>query len=757
MEFRKRFLAASRVVPLVSICIAAATALPAIGAEVKPAVDAGVTNEVIVTARRREETIQKVPLAISAFTAQDLDRTGTTNIGDLSEVIPSVTLEPSRATNSTLTAFIRGVGQQDPLAGFEQGVALYIDDVYIARPQGALLDIFDIERIEVLRGPQGTLYGRNAVGGAIKYVTRRLGPDPEASARLSYGSYNQIDAVGSFSAPVSDVLRVGGAVATLNHGGYGKNLTTGKGNYNKQVLAGRFSVEYLPSNALFVRLTGDYTLDDSNPVAGHRVFPAAVSGTPVLSNVYDTYAGASINASTAGINGKNQVKSRGIHGLIEWHPTDMVTLKSITAYRKDDTKSVIDFDSLAVDDFDAPVTYNNKQFSQEVQALYQSSRLNGVLGFYYLDAKAANDFDVVLGQTGRVVYGLPLTAYTGGSVNTNAWSIFGDVTYDITDAFSLSLGGRYTSDKRSADIFRANYFGEGSPFFGNTSASLIAVTSDFQASRRFTNFTPRAVLSYEASDNVNTYVSYSKGFKAGSFDPRGANFSTPEVENGYLPETLDSYEAGIKAALPNGRGHVNMDVFYSNYNNMQIPGSLPIDTNGDGINDDFVGAVTNAGKSVIKGIEVESQFLIITGLSVTANMSLLDPTIKHWIVNGVDVADQRRIQNTPKFMAFVGANYSFDLASGMMNLNGGWSHKSSTVQFETPVPEIDQKAYDLFNASVVWTSADGHWSIGIHGKNLSNKHYKTSGYNFPTLGLEDNVTVFYGAPRTVTGTVEFKM
>lgn len=166
-------------------------------------------EEVVVTARRRSENLQDVPIAVTAISGLELSLRGAADITELAQSIPSVTLEPSRATNTTLTAFIRGVGQQDPLAGFEQGVALYLDDVYLARPQGALLDIYDVERIEVLRGPQGTLYGRNAVGGAIKYVTRRLSDEVEGSIRASYGAYDQMDLVGRISAPVTDALRVG--------------------------------------------------------------------------------------------------------------------------------------------------------------------------------------------------------------------------------------------------------------------------------------------------------------------------------------------------------------------------------------------------------------------------------------------------------------------------------------------------------------------------------------------------------------------
>lgn len=713
--------------------------------------------EIVVTARRREENLQDVPVAVTAFSAQTLQQVGATDLSDIAEFTPSVTLEPSRATNSTLTAFIRGVGQQDPLAGFEPGVALYVDDVYIARPQGALLDIFDIQRIEVLRGPQGTLYGRNAIGGAIKYVTRPLGDQFQLHVKGTVGTYDQRDLVATVAAPISDKVRIGASVASLYHAGYGRNLTTHKGNYDKDVLAGRLSLELLPTDDLTIRFAGDYTRDTSDPVAGYRPYPAAYSGYPVLHNLRDTLAGAAINASTAGIHGNNEVTSKGLSAHVDWHASDTATFKSITAYRKDYTQSVIDFDSLPVDDFDAPVIYDNHQFSQEFQLLLNFGRLNGVVGAYYLDAHAANDFDVVLGELGRLYYGAPLTAYTGGKVDTKAWSLFSDFTYDLTEAASVSAGLRYTNDKRSADIFRANYLGEGSPFFGNTSAVFLAATSDYQASRTFRDLSPRLVFSYKFNPDVNGYVSFSQGFKAGSFDPRGSNFATPDVVKGYKPETLNSYEAGLKSTLFDGKARANIALFYSDYKDMQIPGSLPIDTNGDGINDSFVGAVTNAGKATIQGIEFEGEARLTDALTLQASLSALDPKIDRWIVNGVNVASQRRIQNTPKFMSMLGLNYAFDVSSGSMNLNANWSHKSAIVQFETPVPEIDQGPYDLVNASVAWTSQDGRWTAGLYGKNLTDTSYRTAGYNFPTLGLENNITVFYGPPRTVSFTVDYRI
>jgi iron complex outermembrane receptor protein len=745
--FRKPLIAAT--------LLASAGAVPTVVAQGESSL---ALEEVVVTARRRAESLQDVPIAVTALTGDALTMRGAQDITELAQQVPSVTLEPSRATNTTLTAFIRGVGQQDPLAGFEQGVALYLDDVYLARPQGALLDIYDVERIEVLRGPQGTLYGRNAVGGAIKYVTRRLSDELDVRLRGSYGTYDQTDLVGTISAPVTDGFRVGATVASFNRDGFGENLTTGQDQYNKDIFGYRLSAEFEPTESILIRAAYDNTDDKSNAVAGWRPRPGAFSGAPVLGDVFDTTAGASDLPTTAGIDGNNQVESEGWMVSVDWDVSPEMTLRSITAQREDYTESVIDFDSLATPDFDAPVIYDNEQFSQEFQLLYNAERWNLVLGYYYLDAEAANDFDVVLGLLAPG----GLTAYTGGTVETEAWSVFADFTYELTDRWSLSLGGRYTEDERRADIFRGTYLGTGSPFFGNDSAILLAATSDYEAERTYYDFSPRVNLSYALTDTMNIYGGYSQGWKAGSFDPRGANFATPAVEEGFDAEELDSWEVGLKSTWWDGRATTNVALFYSDYQDMQIPGSVGVDTDGDGVNDSFVGTVTNAGESEISGIEVEANFVLTPNLSAQFSASFLDASFKEYLVNGIDVSDDRDIQNTPEEMVFAGLTYSTDVAGGELMINANYSYKGDIQQFEIASDDIDQEAYGLLNASIVWTSGSEQWLVGLHGKNLTDEEYRTAGYCFglsgcpSALGLEDNTTVFFGPPLTGFVTVEYR-
>lgn len=740
---------------------------------------------IIVTARRREEKLVDVPIAVTAYSGEALEQAGAIDITDVAQTTPNTTLEVSRGTNSTLSAFIRGVGQQDPVSGFEQGVGIYLDDVYLSRPQAAVLDIYDVERIEILRGPQGTLYGRNTIGGAVKYVTRQLPQDFSLKLRGTYGTYDQADGVLTVSVPVHDIVRIGGSVARLSRGGFGDNFTTGLENYNKDIWAGRATLEIGGyGEPVLIRVSGDYTKDESNPRGGHRLIPGAASGAPVLPNVFDSRGGL--------VDPVQDVESYGfaINTTVEF--TDALTLRSISAWRKDDTFTPIDFDALPAVDLDVPGAYFNEQISQELQLLYESGPLAGMIGFYYLDAKADTVFDV------RLFTSLAgFTAFTRANVDTQTYAIFGDFTYDFGDMFSVSLGGRYTWDERTADILRQNFRGGGSPFFGGAGIKAGGASTDFQGSREFKKFTPRASVSFKPAPDQNIYASYSKGFKGGGFDPRGVGNNAPDLDgNGvrsddevaaflsFAPEEVDSYEIGYKGSLFGDALYLAVAGFYAEYTDVQIPGSVPCLDRGL---PSFCGVVANAGKAEFKGVEVEARARLAESfatagdrLTLAGSLGYIDAEYKEFVTNlanvPTDVAEFREVQNTPKWTASATAGYLTPIGEGDINFTSTLSYRSKVNQFEIPNPFIDQDGFVLLDANLVYTAPGDRWSIGLHGRNLTDKEYKTSGYTFVAadprtgqlilqpnglpgggVGTEKTLTAFYGSPRQVfvTGTVRF--
>jgi iron complex outermembrane recepter protein len=773
---------------------ASAQEAPATGLEVpadqQTATEAATATDqdIIVTARRRTELLLNVPIAVTAYSGEQLERQGAIDLTDIGDTTPNVTLETSRGTNTTLTAFIRGVGQQDPVAGFEQGVGLYLDDVYLNRPQGSVLDIYEVERIEVLRGPQGTLYGRNTIGGAIKYVTRRLADDPRLSVRANLGMYRQADLIVTGSTPLGSVAKVGASVARLSRGGFGRNLTTGEDNYNKDIWAARGTIELQPTAAVWFRLSGDYTWDNSNARGGHRLIPSLLTNAPVLDHVYDTRGGLQ--------DPRQRVTGGGLALYGEFEANEWLTLRSITAYRRDKSSTPIDFDALPAIDLDVPAIYENRQFSQEIQGVIARGPLGGVIGAYYLDANANNIFDVRLYTLGGLL-GLPgFTAATLGDVDTRTWAVFGDFSYDFTDQWSLSLGGRYTHDNRRAQVLRQSYILGGQPALGGDAGfgagTLIATTSDFHGERTDTAFTPRASVSFKPNRNHNLYLSYSKGFKGGGFDPRAqstqAPVQTPAGIYDYMafdPETVHSYELGWKASL--GPVQLATAIFNADYRDVQIPASVGCIVGGV---TNFCGLTTNAGRARFRGAEIEANWRMAEGigdprdrLTFAGTLGYLDAQFREFMTilavnpnmtpmppTEVNIAPFRKVQNTPKWTASGTLDYSTPTAAGHLFVNSTVSYRSASQQFELRVPHLDQGAYALWDANMVWRTADGRFNIGLHGKNLLGRQYVTAGYNFLTqnpytgefirnaagrpipaggLGQEGVLTAYYGNPRQI--------
>ena len=729
-----------------------------------PATEVTALEEVIVTAQRREEHLMDVPLAVTALSGLELERLGALDLLFLGQVTPNATIEIARGTNNALAAYIRGVGQQDHIAGFETGVGLYVDDVYFNRPQMAVLHIYDVERIEVLRGPQGTLYGRNTVGGTIKYVTRRLDEQPELKLRGRVGTYGMLDAIVTGSAPLGETLRIGGSVATFNQDGFGDNLyRPGMENYEEDIVAARASAEWLPGADWFVRLAADWQQDDSDLRRGHRVVEGKLSGAPVLEDVFDTRAGNLVPVADA--------EASGASLLVEWAGNERITWRGIFASREDETWKPTDLDSLPTVDLDVSTWDRNEQHTAELQAVFAAGRLSGVAGLFMLDATAATRLEAVLGTTGIVIGRPGLTNQLVSNVDTRNWAVFADVAYQIDEHWSASLGGRYTHDERSVDILRRLLDGGVSSFFGGT-GTVASTRSDFAGSAVFEKFTPRATIQWQPGGTHNLYGSYSEGFKGGGFDPRGQTVFAPDFDGDgvvseaevyefmkFDPEEVASLEFGWKAVLLAGRMTSRLALFTADYTDVQIPGAVSVDPDGDGNAVDYVGVTTNASDADIDGLEWEAQAIVAENLGAPGARLQLSWAIG-WIharfneyidENGENVADRRRFANTPEWTLGAALDYAIPVPwfglPGELALIASVAAFDDQVQFEVPDPLIDQDAYAVWNSSVVWSDRAGRWQLGLHASNLFDEEYRVSGLNNSDLGLENNVLAYYGSPR----------
>jgi iron complex outermembrane receptor protein len=509
----------------------------------------------------------------------------------------------------------------------------------------------------------------------------------------------------------------------------------------------------------------------------------------VLNDVYDTRAG--LNTP------EQDIEAYGGAARIELRLGENITLKNIAAYRKDRSATPIDFDSLPAADVDVPAIYRNRQFSNELQLVLEGDRLQGVLGAYYLNARARNIFDVILATTNPAA--LPgLTASTFGDVRTKTYAAFGEFSFDFTEQLSLSLGGRYTIDKRDATVIRRNLLRGPSPELGGTPVNglfspanptgrqLGPLTSDFNGEETFKQFTPRASISYEPNADNTIYASYSKGFKGGGFDPRGLSTAAPDLNgNGtreaaeifdyflFEPEKVDSYEVGYKASLFDRRLRFALAGFYADYTDVQVPGSV-----GAVINNvpTFVGVTTNAGKAEFKGIEAEAVATLArdfagpgSRLNFAGTLGYLDAKYKEFITNVAFFDDAgNAAPNTPGRPLDV-ANFpahpehaQVDAVRHARFLDAGRRGRRDQRQHHPLLPEQDLPVRDAEpvpgSAFLCFVGcepglhrANDRFTIGIHAKNITDKQYITSGYQFLNTNPVTGQPILSAAPRLANG------
>src|SRR5262245_55721245 len=369
------------------------TLAPAQSQSSDPAAESAGHENIVVTARRREESLQDVPVAITALTGEQLLQQNVRTLEDMTAYAPNIKVNAGRATTSTINAYIRGVGQNDPLWGFEPGVGIYMDDVYIARPQGALLDVYDVERIEVLRGPQGTLYGKNTLAGAIKYVTRDIATeDPEFHVTATGGSYNQRDLkVGGSMPVVTDHVYLGAAVAYLQRDGYGEIVNdglprafnrVGQDVSDKDVLAARANATFVWGDSSKLRVLVDTIQDNSNAAGGKRLNNLL---QPALDDRFDQRTDMPVD--------QDRFITNGVAATYTQALSDTLGLKIVGAYREGDGRQFIDFDELNANLFQVPAMYGDDQTSGEAQITYTSDRVKAVGGVYYFTGTAFGAFD----------------------------------------------------------------------------------------------------------------------------------------------------------------------------------------------------------------------------------------------------------------------------------------------------------------------------------------------------------------------------
>jgi iron complex outermembrane receptor protein len=756
---------------------------------------AGTLQEVVVTARRFSEDLQNVPIAVTALSAAVIQQQDVTNLEDLNSFVPNMKIAADRATSSTINVYIRGVGQSDPLWGFEPGVGVYIDDVYMARPQAALLDVIDVQDLEILRGPQGTLYGKNTIAGAIKYVTRDIDGPATLTASVTGGNYGEHDEKLNFSTPViEDHVYFGVALAELQHNGYGQVVaqagaapspynSIGQDVSNKDVFSGRANLTIKWGESSKLKIIADDTLDNSNASGGQRLNNYLA---PQLSDPFDTRTDMPVDRDFSHRSGESATYTQNL--------TDQLGLKIVGAYMQGRSQQFIDFEELDANLFQVPGAYHDQQSSGEAQLTFKNDLVNAVGGVFYMDSTACGSYNASIGTLSGSLpptvapdLGVYITELVEGCVLTKSSAVYGDASWKLTDQLELDTGLRWSEDDKTAHVFQVDYASvapnqllPNQQFFNPAAVPagffpFPGVVTNYTGNRAFVNMTPRLGLDYHWTEHVMTYISYSRGFKSGGFDMRGNAAVYPQTENGYNSETADNFEAGIKSTLLDDTLLLNLTVFYDPYKNAQIGVQQFVEYAGAPTN---LTAVLNAGKQINQGVEIESVWRPIKPLTLGINLGYLDSYYKDYLipcsvftlapgcgpsVATVNVADENRPLNAPAWTASGNVTYTWDLPTGSLLARGGYDWRSFTKVANTTPSVTDQPAYGLLNGGLAFTTASRAWRFSIDGKNLTNRYYRVAGYDFgnPPIAASNSYIGgvsqigFYGPPRTYSGTVTY--
>jgi iron complex outermembrane recepter protein len=742
-------------------------------------------SEIVVTARRRAENLQDVPVAVTAISASVLQQQDVTTLADLNSFVPNFKISADRATSSTINVYIRGVGQSDPLWGFEPGVGVYIDDVYLARPQAALLDVYDVDRLEILRGPQGTLYGKNTIAGAIKYVTRDIDGPATVTASVTGGNYGERDVKLSASAPViDDHVYFGVAVADLHHDGYGHVVAQpgtapspynyiGEDVSNRDVLAGRANLTIVWGQSSKLKILADTTQDHSNASGGERLNDALA---PPTVDRYDTRTDMPVDEDRFFRNGLSATYTQGVAPGLD--------LKLVGAYRDGHGRQFIDFEELNENLFQVPAQYSEHQASGEGQLTFTNDIVKAVGGVFYMNSTACGTYNASVGVLAAAA-DLYLTSIVDGCVQTKSTAVYADTAWKLTDQLNLDAGLRWNQDRKTASVYQAQYASIaptqllGNQTFFDPSAPppgfflfptpAAGILTDYTNSRTFSNVSPRLGFDYHLTPQIMSYFSYSKGFKSGGFDMRGNAAVYPQTENGYNSETADNFEVGVKSTLLEDTLQLNLTLFYDPYKNAQIGVQQFVETGGVPQN---VTAVLNAGKQINQGVEIESAWRPIKAFTAGVNIGYLDSYYEDFLVGCTaftpgctpnsppqNIADQNRPINAPTWTVATNATYTWQLPAGALLARAGWDWRSFTKVANTTASVTDQPAYGLVNAGLAFTTQSGAWRFSLDGKNLLDRWYRVAGYDFggTGTGLLANVSQigFYGPPRTYQATVQY--
>lgn len=759
-------------------------------------------EEIVVTARKREENVQDTPIAVSAFTGEGLELRGVTDLANLDNFTPNLVLNrsPSNSGVTNAAVYIRGIGQNDFVPVIDPGVGIYVDGVYLGRSVGGVLDLLDLERVEILRGPQGTLFGKNTIGGAVSLTSKQPNDEFSGKADIKLGTDDRINVRGTLNIPLSDNFFTRVSLASFNQDGYVDRVFDGKDLGDDDTVAGKIAARWIVNDDVDVDFSFDYSKDDENgpPIIITGIEPInsglfGPGGAPSMTLAQNTIAAqladpagvvpggtfADLTIDPPGLNHgacfepanlnnpncynqrfiqpeegtknfgsdptKSELEAWGASATVNWEINENLTFKSITAFRTFDGEFFNDSDggpqtvSQLIDIFD------QDQFTQEFQLLGTGDKFNWILGLYYFEEDGKNINPVRFSQ---------VHLQSGGHFDSDSWAVFGQGTYNITDQLSLTIGLRYTEDTKNYlpdqffEVFPIGPLplppcpGTGAPCqVGDRVLPFVEETTETE------ELIPMVNLSYDWSEDFMTYFTYAEGFKGGGFTQR---IFPPEASlPDFGPEFVKSYEIGFKYDGWDGRMRLNGAVFYTDYTDIQLLVADPT----------RVGPfVTNAGDADITGLELELQLAPAEGWLISASVGYLDPERTKVSGDVQGLTKSSRFENVSDLNANLQITKQIDIGDmGTITPRFEWSFRSefgtnsNNVPYDGPAPVLApfdigipsppqfQDDYDVFNLSVRWDVQDSGFAVTAGVDNVDDEKFRNFGNQQDAFGFTQEI------------------
>lgn len=706
--------------------------------------DQGV-EEIIVTANRRVENMQQVPISIAAFTGQTLKAQGVVNVVDLPQLTPGLGF--SRTLVGT-NAFLRGVGTTSAGYSTESPIATYIDGLYLPNSAASSFSFNNVERIEILKGPQGTLYGRNTTGGLIHVITKEPGDVASADMSVSFANYDTVQANFYGSTPITDTLAVNFAALYIDQGdGWGRNIFLDTPSYKFHDVGFQGKLRWKPGPDTTITLRGFYDKVKTDQGNNTGVYPGSIAtdGTP-YSGRYVTHTRIEPFATQR----QYSVSLKAEHGF------DFATLTSTTGYINNKSLSaqiqngIVGLPNPLYSEIFLGGDQAAKTFSQELQLASNrpGSDLQWIVGAFYYNDKTTIQADVHGTCVGTTCANIPqlLPSRTTGIQRTKSYSAYAEGTYSITPSTRITLGLRYTSDNKTLDGTLVPLAGRPNSIPAFPPSVITSPNGVIDTDVTFGKLTWKAVLAQDFTPDIHGYVSYNRGFKSGGYNP--ISFANPPSR----PEVLDSYEVGIKSELFDRRLRFNVSGFYYDYKDIQLRSTAPPAPPGGSL-------LFNAASARIKGIDADFVIAPVQGLTINGGFQLLDakyhrfpagvcttprvitPPFLGGTVSSTCNLSGFRLPQAPEFSYSLGVTYRFDTPIGNFEANVNDGYKSSFVW--EPDNRLKQGAYHLINASLTWTEPSGRMSVQGFVRNLGGEYYFVSAANGG-----GNDAYVPGAPRT---------